>query len=101
MQSPIIIPFRLYGDSLARFVFVKSICWVQAAIMSIVFPVVDPKIFTEGPPQLPRDLQGLGSSASWSTRPASVSHLYQGLLSHSEHRFPAPSSKLCQNWLRH
>ena len=23
------------------------------------------------------------------------------LAAHSEHRFPAPSSKLCQNWLRH
>ena len=40
--------------------------------------------------------------------PASSSRLCQnwlrywrGTSSHSEHRFPAPSSRLCQNWLRY
>ena len=28
-------------------------------------------------------------------------HRHCTVVSHSEHRFPAPSSKLCHNWLRH
>ena len=37
----------------------------------------------------------------WSDHGATVVYLCWRLMSHPEHRFPAPSSKLCQIWLRH
>ena len=44
------------------------------------------------------------STAGWRPTTSPVSPLQQRLWwwhAHSEHRFPAPSSKLCQIWLRH
>ena len=43
------------------------------------------------------------STALWRLPPkcARIGYATEGALAHSEHRFTAPSSKLCQNWLRH
>ena len=40
-------------------------------------------------------------SQEFPTRSLDITQTNTDVHAHSEHRFPAPSSELCQNWLRH